>query len=73
MSTTIALAAEDHGAHVTLGGANMNGHMVVQRVTVLETFPTDTALMNQFPFIPGRAPQGTWLHWDRRCLATVHP
>jgi len=62
VSTTVALATEDHGADVTPGGPYMYWHVMVQRVTVLETLPTDVTPMNQrFSLFLDGGPKVVWL------------
>lgn len=62
VSTTVALATEDHGAHVASGGPYMYWHVMVQRVTVLETLPTDVTPMNQrFSLFLEGGPKVVWL------------
>jgi len=70
--TTVALATEDHGADVTLGGPYMYRHMMIQRVTMLETLPTYLTPMSQFSLFLGRGPKVVWQHQGGGCLATAH-
>lgn len=61
VSATVALATEDHGADMTPGGPYMYRHVMVQRVTMLETLPTDVTPMNQwFSFFLEGGPKVVW-------------
>lgn len=71
VSTTVALATEDHRADVTPGGPYMYWHVMVQRVTVLETLPTDVTPMNQWlSLFLEDGPKVVWLRQLAGCLAT---
>jgi hypothetical protein len=72
VSTAVALATEDHRADMTSGGPQMYRHVMVQGVTVLETFSTDLTPMNQFPFLLGSGPKFMSQRQEGRCLATGH-
>lgn len=71
--TTVAFATEDHGTHMTPGGPYMYRHVMVQRVAMLETLPTDLTPMNQFSLFLGSGPKVVWQRQDGGCLPTGHP
>lgn len=72
VSTTVALATEDHRADMTSGGPHMYRHVMVQGVTVLETFSTDLTPMSHFSSFLGSGPKFMSQQLEGGCLATGH-
>lgn len=60
VSTTVSRATEDHGTDMTPGCPYMYRHVMVQRVAMLETLPTDQTPVNQFFLFLGRCPKLVW-------------